>query len=49
MVTSAPARMVNLRDRGSIEIGLRADLVRVRPVGGIPRVISVWREGLRVA
>lgn len=49
MVTSAPARMVHLNDRGAIEVGLRADLVRVRPVGGIPRVVSVWREGQRVA
>jgi alpha-D-ribose 1-methylphosphonate 5-triphosphate diphosphatase len=49
MVTSAPARMARLDDRGSIEAGMRADFIRVRSIGGIPRVISVWREGTRVA
>ena len=49
MVTSAPARMARLDDRGSIETGLRADFIRVRSIGGIPRVISVWREGTRVS
>ena len=48
MVTSAPAEMVGLKDRGKIEVGLRADLARVRCVAGIPRVISVWRSGTRV-
>ncbi len=45
----APARLVNLTDRGAIEPGLRADFVRIRRAAGIPRVISVWREGNRVA
>ena len=48
MVTSAPAAMVNLADRGAIECGLRADLVRVRVTRDIPRAISVWRAGSRV-
>lgn len=49
MVTSTPARTVGLDDRGRIDIGLRADLVRVRRHAGVPIVRSVWREGRRVA
>ena len=49
MVTATPARTVGLVDRGRIEIGLRADLVRVQRREGIPVVRSVWREGRRVA
>jgi len=47
-VTSEPARMAGLTDRGAVECGLRADFVRVHLVGGVPRVISVWSEGQRV-
>ena len=49
MVTSTPARTVGLADRGSIETGKRADLVRVRFDQGVPVVREVWREGARVA
>lgn len=49
MVTSTPARTVSLDDRGRIEAGLRADLVRVRRTDGVPVIRSVWREGRRVA
>ncbi len=48
MVTLSPARLVGLEDRGSIEEGKRADLVRVRKVGEIPLVTAVWRAGVRV-
>jgi alpha-D-ribose 1-methylphosphonate 5-triphosphate diphosphatase len=48
LVTSTPARTVGLDDRGAIAPGLRADLVRVRHVAGVPVVRSVWREGRRV-
>jgi alpha-D-ribose 1-methylphosphonate 5-triphosphate diphosphatase len=49
MVTSTPARTVNLTDRGRIAPDLRADLVRIdRRKEGIPVVRSVWREGQRV-
>jgi alpha-D-ribose 1-methylphosphonate 5-triphosphate diphosphatase len=41
--------MVGLCDRGSIEKGKRADLVRVRKVQGLPLPLMVWREGARVA
>ena len=49
MVTDRPARMARLHDRGRIEAGLRADLVRVRPHDGTPVVRQVWRAGERVA
>lgn len=49
MVSAIPARTVGLEDRGRIEEGLRADLVRVEHKGQVPIVRSVWREGRRVA
>jgi alpha-D-ribose 1-methylphosphonate 5-triphosphate diphosphatase len=49
MVTDRPARMARLRDRGRIEAGLRADLVQLRPIEGLPVVRRVWREGERIA
>lgn len=49
MITDRPARMARLADRGRLEPGLRADLVQLRPVQGIPVVRRVWREGSRVA
>jgi alpha-D-ribose 1-methylphosphonate 5-triphosphate diphosphatase len=48
MVSLAPARMVGMNDRGSIEAGKRADLVRVRQAQGLPLPLMVWREGVRV-
>ncbi len=47
-VTAAPARAIGLHDRGQIEPGLRADLVRVRLVEGLPVVRGVWRQGRQV-
>lgn len=49
MVTATPARTVSLDDRGRIETGLRADLVRVRRDAGVPVIRAVWRKGRRVA
>ncbi len=49
MVSLSPAGIIGLHDRGSIEVGKRADLVRVRVSHGIPVATTVWREGLRVA
>lgn len=49
LVTSGPARMAQLADRGRIAPGLRADLVRVRRAGPLTSAVSVWREGCRVA
>lgn len=48
MVSDAPARLAGLEDRGRIEVGLRADLVSVRPIDGQPAVQGVWREGRQV-
>lgn len=49
LVTANPAHAVGLDDRGSIEVGLRGDVVRVRHEDRAPVVRSVWREGRRVA
>ncbi|MEZ0168206.1 alpha-D-ribose 1-methylphosphonate 5-triphosphate diphosphatase [Microvirga sp. TS319] len=50
LISANPADAAGLSDRGRIEIGRRADLVRVQAVNGRPpRVCSVWREGVRVA
>lgn len=50
LISANPADAAGLADRGRIEIGRRADLVRVaRSSGRPPRVVSVWREGTRVA
>jgi len=49
LITDHPARMTHLSDRGRIETGLRADLVRVRVHDGLPVVRQVWRAGERVA
>jgi alpha-D-ribose 1-methylphosphonate 5-triphosphate diphosphatase len=48
-VSKTPAEAVGLRDRGEIAVGKRADLIRVRVVGDVPAVRSVWRGGRRVA
>lgn len=48
-VSANPARAGGLDDRGTIAEGLRADLIQVRLVDGMPVVRSVWREGHRVA
>ena len=49
LVTDRPARMAGLPDRGRIEPGLRADLVRLREHEGMPVVRMVWRAGERVS
>lgn len=48
-VTAAPARAAGLADRGQIATGLRADLVRLRPVAGSAVVRGVWSAGRRAA
>ncbi|WP_421989038.1 alpha-D-ribose 1-methylphosphonate 5-triphosphate diphosphatase [Roseococcus sp.] len=49
MITSAPAAMCKLADRGALAPGLRADLVRVTKHDAMPVVRQVWRGGERVA
>ena len=48
MVTANPARMAGLTDRGRLQPGLRADLVRLREHEGLAVVRQVWRTGERV-
>jgi alpha-D-ribose 1-methylphosphonate 5-triphosphate diphosphatase len=48
-VTLNPARMAGLDDRGSVETGQRADLIRVRVLDGMPVPLAVWRQGMRIA
>ena len=48
MVTANPAAMAGLADRGRLEAGLRADVVRVREHERMPVVRQVWRAGERV-
>jgi alpha-D-ribose 1-methylphosphonate 5-triphosphate diphosphatase len=48
-VSAAPAAAAGLGDRGRIEPGLRADLLRVREVAGHPVLRGVWSAGNRVA
>jgi alpha-D-ribose 1-methylphosphonate 5-triphosphate diphosphatase len=48
MISDHPARMSGLPDRGRLETGMRADLVRIRMHGTLPIVRQVWRAGERV-
>ena len=48
-VTAAPAQAAGLSDRGRLVTGLRADLVRLRPVAGSAVVRGVWSAGRRAA
>jgi alpha-D-ribose 1-methylphosphonate 5-triphosphate diphosphatase len=48
-VTSTPAAVIGLTDRGTIEIGKRADLLRVRGGRRGPVVIETYVEGKRVS
>lgn len=48
-VTSAPAAATGLHDRGAIEPGRRADLVRVARSGAATLVRGTWTAGIRVA
>ncbi len=48
-VTAAPASAVGLTDRGILETGLRADLVRFRVAGKVPMLRGVWSRGTQVA
>jgi alpha-D-ribose 1-methylphosphonate 5-triphosphate diphosphatase len=47
-VTHAPAAAVHMDDRGRIEPGLRADLVRFRLVDHLPLIRGVWSQGRQV-
>ncbi|SCC82486.1 amidohydrolase family protein, partial [Saliniramus fredricksonii] len=46
-VTRNAARAAGLTDRGALEPGLRADIIRFREVNGTP--VVTWVKGKRVA
>ncbi|MGB0661683.1 MAG: alpha-D-ribose 1-methylphosphonate 5-triphosphate diphosphatase [Mangrovicoccus sp.] len=48
-VTSAPAAAANLNDRGKLETGLRADLLRFKVTEeGFPVIAAVWSQARQV-
>jgi len=47
-VTTTPAERAGLDGRGAIEVGYRADLVRVRVMADLPVIQGVWRGGQRM-
>lgn len=49
LVTSAPADAAGLADRGRLEVGKRADIVRFRINDDLPMVGGVYARGLQVA
>ena len=48
-VTQAPAQATGLTDRGQLQIGLRADVIRVARLPHAAAVRGVWVGGCRVA
>lgn len=48
MAATNPAESIGLTDRGTIERGKRADLLRVSLIDDTPVVRAVWRAGQRV-
>jgi len=44
-VTAAPATAAGLTDRGAIEIGRRADLIRFGVAGDLPVMRATWAQG----
>ncbi len=48
-VTQAPAEAVELFDRGRLEVGKRADLIRFGLVQGVAALRGTWSRGRRVA
>lgn len=50
LITSNPAKVIQLdHDRGSLEVGKRADFITVIDDGVVPRITSVFSKGRRVA
>ena len=47
-VTSAPAKATGLADRGRLEVGARADVIRVARIGTAGAVRGVWVRGARI-
>lgn len=49
VVSANPARVARLDDRGEIEEGKRADLIRVKDYERTPIIRGIWRAGQRVS
>ena len=50
LVNSNPAKAISLyQDRGSLEVGKRADFITVDDDGVVPRLTSTFCRGKRVA
>lgn len=49
LVTRNPARAAGLDDRGAVEVGLRADIIRVRRIAGRIQMREAWVEGVRAS
>lgn len=47
-ISHNPAKATGLDDRGSIEVGKRADLVHVKMSANMPVIRQVWRTGQRI-
>lgn len=47
-VTGHPSRISNLDDRGALEVGKRADLVRVKWDSSMPIIQEVWKGGQQI-
>ncbi|MES9927756.1 MAG: alpha-D-ribose 1-methylphosphonate 5-triphosphate diphosphatase [Candidatus Thiodiazotropha sp. 6PDIVS] len=45
LVTANPAKAAKLSDRGTIEVGKRADLIAMSEPGGLPQITDVWVHG----
>ncbi|MGV6804728.1 MAG: alpha-D-ribose 1-methylphosphonate 5-triphosphate diphosphatase [Ruegeria sp.] len=48
-VTQTPALAAGLNDRGSLQTGMRADLIRFRMREDVPALSAVWSRGRRVS
>ena len=48
-VTATPAKAVGLEDRGVLQQGRRADVIRFAVNGGLPVLHGVWANGVQVA
>ncbi|MGL6208803.1 MAG: alpha-D-ribose 1-methylphosphonate 5-triphosphate diphosphatase [Paracoccaceae bacterium] len=48
-VTQAPAAAAGLADRGHLDVGARADVIRVTRIGGAGALRGTWVQGRRVA
>ncbi|MCF8512348.1 MAG: alpha-D-ribose 1-methylphosphonate 5-triphosphate diphosphatase, partial [Rhodobacteraceae bacterium] len=47
-VTAAPAAAAGLPDRGRLELGARADVIRVKRFAQSGRLCGTWVQGRRV-